>query len=63
MSTLFQTTLPELVIAYLPSQLPDTVDELDENRGAVCVRVVLIAVADALWEETGSEEAGDGRMD
>ncbi len=39
-------------IAYLPSQLPDTVNELNENRGAVCICVVLIAMTDALKEKT-----------
>lgn len=37
-----------LLIAYLASQLPDTVNELNKNRRAVCICVVLIAMTDTL---------------
>lgn len=37
-----------LFIAHLPSQLPDTVNELNKNRGAVGICVVLIAVSNTL---------------
>lgn len=44
----FHTSLP--LIAYLASQLPDTVNELNKNRWPVCICVVLVAMADTLQE-------------
>lgn len=35
-------------MAYLASQLPDTVNELDKNRRTFCIRVVFIAMTDTL---------------
>lgn len=43
------------LISHLASQLPDTVDELNENRGTVGVCVVFIAVTDALKKKTGQQ--------
>lgn len=40
--------LSVLFIAHLPSQLPDTVNELNKNRGAVGICVVLITVSNTL---------------
>lgn len=45
--------LPVLTLvlaAYLPGQLPDTVNELNKNRWSVCICVVFITMADALAE-------------
>lgn len=50
-----QTYRSAALTAHLPSQLPDTVNELNKNRRAVGVGVVFVAMTNTLKEEAREE--------